>query len=70
MAEPWPAISYQEALAAYEAGQKLYRSGRAWLVRPALREPAEGGLVLWVTDQQTTGDSGLLLYPDGRVKAR
>ena len=55
--------------AAYEAGQKLHLGGRVFLVRPALREP-EAGLVLWITDERTLGDRGLLLFPDGRVEAR
>ncbi len=69
MADIWPEIDYATARTAYEAGQKLHHRGRTFLVRPALREPAEG-LVLWVTDQQTTGEHGLLLFPDGRVEAQ
>jgi hypothetical protein len=65
----WPQITYEQARAAYEAGQKLYLSGRVYLVRRALREP-EAGLVLWVTDERTLGDHGLLLFSDGRVAAR
>jgi small GTP-binding protein len=65
----WPEIGYDQARAAYEAGEKLHLGGRVFLVREALREP-EQGLVLWVTDQRTRGDHGLLLYPDGRVEAR
>jgi hypothetical protein len=26
--------------------------------------------VLWVTDERTLGDHGLLLFPDGRVVAK
>lgn len=63
------AISYQQALAAYEAGQKLHQGGRIYLVRRALRPPEEG-LVLWVADERTLGDHGLLLFPDGRTEAR
>jgi len=68
---PWARldIDYEAARAAYEAGQKLHRGGQVFLVRPALREPAEG-LVLWVTDQRTEGEHGLLLFPDGRVEIR
>jgi hypothetical protein len=68
VAETWPEIDYEMARAAYEAGQKLHHRGQILLVRPALREPAEG-LVLWVTDQQSLGEHGLLLFPDGRVEA-
>jgi hypothetical protein len=64
-----PAITYEQALAAYEAGQKLHREGRVYLVRRTLRAPEEG-LVLWVADQRTLGDHGLLLFPDGRSEAR
>jgi hypothetical protein len=92
MSSDWPDITYEQALAAYEAGQKLHRQGRVFLVRKALRaseglahgplRPPEGGpvrqvprspeedLVLWVTDQRTLGDHGLLLFPDGRTEAR
>jgi hypothetical protein len=69
MGSDWPAIAYEEALAAYEAGQKLYREGRIYLVRRALRT-SEEGLVLWVVDERTLGDHGLLLFPDGRTEAR
>jgi hypothetical protein len=65
----WPEIGYSQAHAAYEAGQKLHLGGRIFLVRRALRA-AEEGLVLWVTDERTRGDHGLLLFPDGRVEAR
>jgi hypothetical protein len=78
MSGDWPQITYQQAKAAYEAGQKLHLGGRVYLVRPALRDGAaddstagaEKGPVLWVTDQRTLGDHGLLLYPDGRVVAK
>ena len=69
MSSNWPAISYEQALAAYEAGQKLHREGRIYLVRQAL-SPLEEGLVLWVADERTLGDHGLLLFPDGRSEAR
>jgi hypothetical protein len=69
MTEGWPEITYEQALAAYEAGEKRYFGGRTFLVRRALREEEEG-LVLWVTDERTLGDHGLLLYPDGRVEAK
>jgi hypothetical protein len=65
----WPHITYEQARAAYEAGQKLHLAGRTYLVRPALRESGEE-LVLWVTDERTVGDHGLLLHPDGRVEAK
>jgi hypothetical protein len=70
--DEWPEISYQQAHAAYEAGEKLYLGGRIFLVRPALRPSgeAEAEPVLWVTDQRTLGDYGLLLFPDGRVEVR
>lgn len=62
-------ITYEQARLAYEAGQKLHVGGRIYLVRRALREPDEG-LVLWVTDERSLGEHGLLLFPDGRVEAR
>ena len=62
--EQWPQISYEQARAAYEAGQKLHLSGRTFLVRPVPRE-GEAGLILWVTDERTPGDHGMLLFPDG-----
>jgi len=67
MSKARTAIDYQQALAAYQGGHKLHRDGRIYLVRRALREPEEG-LVLWVTDERTLGDHGLLLFPDGRVE--
>jgi hypothetical protein len=69
VSSPWPEITYDQDLAAYEAGQKLHLAGRVYLVRPALRETAEG-LVLWVTDERTLGEHGLLLYPNGQVEAK
>jgi len=68
MIDDWPQIAYEEARAAFEAGQKLHKGGRIFLVRPALREQEE--LVLWITDEKTTGDRGLLLFPDGSVERR
>ena len=71
----WPdmrtpsAITYEQARAASEAGQKLHLGGRIYLVRRALRDPEEG-IVLWVTDERTLGDHGVLFFPDGRVEAR
>ena len=65
----WPEITYEQALAAHEAGQKLYERGRVYLVRRALREPEEG-LVLWVTDERSPGDHGMLLFPDGRMAVK
>lgn len=69
MSSDWAQITYEPARRAYEAGQKLHVAGRIYLVRQALREPDEG-LVLWVTDQRTLGEHGLLLFPDGRVEAK
>lgn len=69
MTQDWPEITYEQALAAFEAGEKLYLGGRTFLVRQAMRD-GEQGLVLWVTDERTLGDHGLLLYPDGRVEAK
>jgi hypothetical protein len=69
MSTDWPAITYEQARAAYEAGQKLHLGGRIYLVRRALRD-AEEGVVLWVTDERTRGDHGLLLFPGGRIEAR
>jgi hypothetical protein len=66
--EIWPEVDYETARAAYDAGQKLHLGGRIFLVRPALREPAEG-LVLWLADQDSLGEHGLLLFPDGRIEA-
>jgi hypothetical protein len=64
----WP-VTYEQARAAYQANQKIHHGDRIFLVRPALRPEAEG-LVLWVTDERTLGDHGLLLFPDGRREAR
>ncbi len=65
----WPEIRYEQALAAYEAGQKLHLGDRVLLVRPVLQQE-EPGAALWITDQRTRGEHGLLLYPDGRVEAK
>lgn len=65
----WPNIPYRQALAAFEAGEKLYICGRTFLVRQAMRD-AEQGLVLWVTDERTPGDHGLLLYANGHFEAK
>jgi len=67
MSNDWPQITYEQALAAYRAGQKLHLDARIFLVRRTLREE---GLVLWVTDERTLGDHGLLLFPDGRTEAK
>jgi len=64
-----PQITYEQARAAYEAGQKLHLGGRTYLVRPALRESGEEP-ILWVTDERTLGEHGLLLYPNGQVEAK
>lgn len=69
MTNDLPEITYEQARAAYEAGQKLFLGSRVFLVRRALREHEEG-LVLWVVDERTLGDHGQLLFPDGRVKVR
>jgi hypothetical protein len=68
----WPDVTYEQAWAAYEAGQKLYLAGRVYLVRPTLKSGAspDDKPVLWVTDERTPGDHGLLLFPDGRVQVR
>lgn len=65
MSHEWQEIRYEQALAAYQADQKLHMSGRVHLVRRALRQ-LEDGLVLWVTEERTLGDHGWLLYADGR----
>jgi len=69
VSEIWPEITYEQAKAAYEAGQKLHLEDQIFLVRRALREPEED-LVLWVTDERTLGDHGQLLFPDGRVEVK
>lgn len=69
MNSDWPQFTYDQVRLAYEAGQKLHVGGQIYLVRRALRE-SEEGLVLWVTDQRTLGDHGLLLFPDGRVEPK
>ncbi len=69
----WPDITYEQAWAACDAGQKLHLAGRVYLVRPIPPKPegsAEGRLAVWVTDERTLGDHGLLLFPDGQVEAR
>jgi hypothetical protein len=68
MIDDWPEVTYEEARAAYEAGQKLHKGGRIFLVRPALREQAD--LILWLTDERTLGERGLLLFPDGTVESK
>lgn len=68
MIDDWPEITYEEARAAYDAGQKLHKGGRIFLVRPALRAQTE--LVLWLTDERTLGDRGLLLFPDGTIERK
>jgi len=65
----WPEIPYEQAMVAYEAGQKLHLGGRIYLVRRALRS-SEEGVVLWITDERTRGGHGLLLFPDGRVETK
>jgi hypothetical protein len=69
MSDNWLKITYEQARAAYDAGQKLHLGDRVYLVRPALRDPEEG-LVLWVVDERTLGDRGMLLFPDGRIEAK
>ena len=85
MSGDWPQITYEQAEAAYQAGQKLHLGARhthlgsrIYLVRPALRDgvvddSTAGAIeapVLWVTDERTLGDHGLLLFLDGRVVAK
>ena len=70
MTDDWPPITYEQAEAAFQAGQKLHLGGRVFLVRPALRSGTGAQPVLWVTDQRTLGDHGLLLFPDGRVEGK
>ena len=69
MSHELPELSYSQAYAAYEAGQKLHLDGRTFLIRPVPKDAREG-LVLWVTDERTLGDYGLLLFPDGRAEAK
>jgi hypothetical protein len=69
MKDVWPEISYEQARAAYEAGHKLYLGGRTLLVRRTVKSPEEA-MVLWITDERTWGDHGLLLFPDGRVEVK
>jgi hypothetical protein len=69
MSDKLPNVTYDQARAAYESGQKLHQRGRTYLVRPALRR-MEDGLVLWVVDERTLGDEGLLLFPDGRTEVK
>jgi membrane protein implicated in regulation of membrane protease activity len=69
MGEDLPAFTYEEVKQAYEGGHKLHVGGRIFLVRPALRAKEEG-LVLWIADEQTRGDHGWLLFPDGRVEVK
>lgn len=64
-----PEITYDQAKAAYESGQKLHDGDRVWLVRPVLRDPG-AGTVFWIADERTRGDHGYLLHPDGRVESR
>jgi hypothetical protein len=68
MVDDWSEITYEEARAAYHVGQKLYKDGRVFLVRPTLREGPD--LILWLTDERTLGGRGLLLYPDGTVESK
>jgi hypothetical protein len=69
MVKQWPEFGYERALAAYNANQKLYQGEQVFLVRRIPREPQDG-LVLWVTDERTLGDHGLVLFPDGRVEEK
>ena len=72
----WPDITYEQAWAACEAGQKLHLAGRVYLVRPtppkpgAVADSLRSQATMWVTDERTLGDHGLLLFPDGRVEVR
>jgi hypothetical protein len=67
--DPLANLTYAEALAAYESQAKLHRGHRIYLVRRVHRPP-ERGVVLWVADQDTPGDHGLLLYPSGHTERR
>jgi hypothetical protein len=69
MSSDWPVITYEQARTAFEAGQKLHLGDRVYLVSRTLRQ-AEGGPVLWITDERTLGDHGVLLFPDGRVETK
>jgi hypothetical protein len=69
MNDPLAEITYEQARNAYEAGVKLHHGGQIYLVQRSMRE-TEGEPVLWVTDEQTRGDHGLLLYPDGRSEIK
>ncbi len=62
-------MTYEQALAAFEAGGRFYSEGKVWIVTKALR-PDEQGDIFWVTDADGLGDVGMLLYPDGRVEKR
>ena len=64
-----PELLYKDVYAAYETGQKLHIGDHIYLVRPVPRDAREG-LVLWLTDERTRGDYGLLFFPDGRVEAK
>ena len=72
----WPEITYEQAWAASEAGQKLYLAGRVYLVRPTPPKPGaspdslRSQAAVWVTDERSQGDHGLLLFPDGRSEVR
>jgi len=70
--DEWPDITYEQAWAACEAGQKLHLAGRVYLVRPTLPKPGPSDRrpAVWVTDERSLGDHGLLLFPDGRVEVR
>ncbi len=62
-------IAYAQAKAAFEAGGKFYREGTVWIVTRVLRPDKEGD-VFWVTDADSLGEVGALLYPDGWVEKR
>ncbi len=65
----WPGITYEQAKAAHAAGQKIYRAGRTWLVRPVPSKPGQPS-VFWIADERTRGDHGFRLYPDSRIEAK
>jgi hypothetical protein len=70
--DEWPDLTYEQAWAAWEAGQKLYLAGRVYLVRPTPLKPGASPKdrpALWITDERSSGDHGLLLFPDGRAEA-
>lgn len=63
-------ITYVQAKAAYEEARgRFYEGDTAWIVTRVMRPDVEDD-VFWVTDANSPGDVGALLYPDGRVEQR